>query len=54
MNAFTPIVERLPEIDDPAFAEAFDRYGDARVILLGEASHGTSEFYRRGRRSPGG
>jgi protein-L-isoaspartate(D-aspartate) O-methyltransferase len=37
--------ERLPEIDDPAFAEAFDRFADARVILLGEASHGTSEFY---------
>jgi erythromycin esterase-like protein len=38
--------EPLPEIDDPTFAEAFDRYGDARVVLLGEASHGTSEFYR--------
>lgn len=36
----------LPSIDDPAFAEAFDRYADARVVLLGEASHGTSEFYR--------
>lgn len=38
--------EPLPAIDDPAFAEAFDRFGDARVVLLGEASHGTSEFYR--------
>ncbi|HEX8262557.1 MAG TPA: protein-L-isoaspartate(D-aspartate) O-methyltransferase [Allosphingosinicella sp.] len=38
--------EPLPEIDDPAFAEAFDRFADARVIMLGEASHGTSEFYR--------
>ncbi|HEV2818136.1 MAG TPA: protein-L-isoaspartate(D-aspartate) O-methyltransferase [Allosphingosinicella sp.] len=38
--------EPLPEIDDPAFAAAFDRFGDARVVLLGEASHGTSEFYR--------
>jgi protein-L-isoaspartate(D-aspartate) O-methyltransferase len=38
--------EPLPEIDDPAFAAAFDRFGEARVILLGEASHGTSEFYR--------
>jgi erythromycin esterase-like protein len=46
MNPFTPFVERLPEIEDSAFAEAFDRYADARVILLGEASHGTSEFYR--------
>ena len=36
----------LPDIDDPAFAEAFDRYGESRVVLLGEASHGTSEFYR--------
>jgi hypothetical protein len=36
----------LPPIDDPRFAEAFDRYADARVVLLGEASHGTSEFYR--------
>lgn len=38
--------EPLPDIDDPAFAVAFDRYADARVVLLGEASHGTSEFYR--------
>jgi protein-L-isoaspartate(D-aspartate) O-methyltransferase len=38
--------EPLPDIDDPAFAEAFDRFADARVVLLGEASHGTSEFYR--------
>jgi erythromycin esterase-like protein len=38
--------ELLPDIDDPAFGALFDRYGDARVVLLGEASHGTSEFYR--------
>lgn len=38
--------EPLPDIDDPAFAEAFERFGDARVVLLGECSHGTSEFYR--------
>ncbi|HJV43541.1 erythromycin esterase family protein [Caulobacter sp.] len=38
--------EPLPDIDDPAFAVAFDRYADARVVLIGEASHGTSEFYR--------
>ena len=36
----------MPDIDDPAFAAAFDRYAEARVVLLGEASHGTSEFYR--------
>jgi protein-L-isoaspartate(D-aspartate) O-methyltransferase len=36
----------LPAIDDPAFGAQFDRFADARVLLLGEASHGTSEFYR--------
>lgn len=40
------VAEPLPNLDDSAFAEAFDRYADARVVLLGEASHGTSEFYR--------
>ncbi len=38
--------EDLPAIDDPAFGAMFDRFGDKRVVLLGEASHGTSEFYR--------
>ncbi|HDS1680336.1 TPA: erythromycin esterase family protein [Pseudomonas putida] len=37
--------EPLPDLDTPAFAALFDRYADARVILLGEASHGSSEFY---------
>jgi len=38
--------EPLPAFDDPAFGRLFDRFGDARVVLLGEASHGTSEFYQ--------
>jgi protein-L-isoaspartate(D-aspartate) O-methyltransferase len=38
--------EPLPSFDDPAFGALFDRFADARVVLLGEASHGTSEFYR--------
>ena len=38
--------EPLPEIEDPAFGEMFARFADARVVLLGEATHGTSEFYR--------
>jgi erythromycin esterase-like protein/predicted phosphoribosyltransferase/predicted alpha/beta-hydrolase family hydrolase len=38
--------EPLPPINNPDFAKAFDRFGSKRVVLLGEASHGTSEFYR--------
>jgi protein-L-isoaspartate(D-aspartate) O-methyltransferase len=38
--------EPLPGFDDPAFGPLFDRFADRRVVLLGEASHGTSEFYR--------
>ena len=38
--------EPLPGIDDPAFGAMFDRFADARIVCLGEASHGTSEFYR--------
>ncbi len=38
--------EPLPDIDDDRFGAFFDRFADARVVCLGEASHGTSEFYR--------
>ena len=38
--------EPLGAIDDPEFGRAFERFGRARVVALGEASHGTSEFYR--------
>jgi protein-L-isoaspartate(D-aspartate) O-methyltransferase len=38
--------EPLPAFDDRAFGSLFDRFADRRVVLLGEASHGTSEFYR--------
>ena len=38
--------EELPAFDDPAFGKLFDRFADRRVVLLGEASHGTSEFYQ--------
>lgn len=38
--------EPLPGFDDPAFGQLFDRFADRKVVLLGEASHGTSEFYR--------
>jgi len=38
--------EPLSEPDDPAFGVMFDSFANARVVLLGEATHGTSEFYR--------
>ena len=38
--------EPFPDIEDPAFGALFDRFADSKVVLLGEASHGTSEFYR--------
>lgn len=37
--------EALPSPDAPDFAASFDRFGDARVVLLGETTHGTHEFY---------
>ncbi|WIY68127.1 hypothetical protein KB221_08390 [Aquidulcibacter paucihalophilus] len=37
--------ESLPPIGDEAFAAAFDVFADARVVLLGECTHGTAEFY---------
>jgi erythromycin esterase-like protein len=39
--------EPLPALDQPeAFAAQFDRFADARIVLLGEATHGTAEFYQ--------
>jgi len=36
----------LPEPEKAAaFGPFFDRFAEARVVLLGEATHGTSEFY---------
>ncbi|PWY72428.1 erythromycin esterase [Aspergillus heteromorphus CBS 117.55] len=35
----------LPHIDDPGFASHFDSFGNYRIVLLGDGSHGTSEFY---------
>lgn len=39
--------EPLPSPAAPEdFGACFDRFGDAQIVLLGEATHGTSEFYR--------
>jgi protein-L-isoaspartate(D-aspartate) O-methyltransferase len=38
--------EPISDIDEVDLGPLLRRMGDARVVLLGEATHGTSEFYR--------
>ncbi|HTV30108.1 MAG TPA: protein-L-isoaspartate(D-aspartate) O-methyltransferase [Xanthobacteraceae bacterium] len=40
------VAEPFGSIDTADFGPLLDRIGDSRIVLLGEASHGTSEFYR--------
>lgn len=45
--ALTLAAEDLPPPEQvDSFGVAFARFGDADLVLLGEATHGTSEFYR--------
>lgn len=36
----------ITSIEQPTLAPLMERIGDSRLVLIGEASHGTSEFYR--------
>ncbi|WP_404377052.1 erythromycin esterase family protein [Vreelandella aquamarina] len=46
-QAIANACEPLPTLEEEeAFGAQFDRFGEAKMVLLGEASHGTSEFYR--------
>jgi protein-L-isoaspartate(D-aspartate) O-methyltransferase len=38
--------EPIDDIETASVDALIDRIGDARLVLLGEATHGTSEFYR--------
>jgi protein-L-isoaspartate(D-aspartate) O-methyltransferase len=38
--------EAFEDVESAPLDMMMDRIGDARVVLIGEASHGTSEFYR--------
>jgi len=38
--------EAFETLEDADIGPLIERIGDARVVLIGEASHGTSEFYR--------
>ena len=47
VDALRRYAEPLPPPEAyESFAPFFDRFGDASVVLLGEATHGSSEFYR--------
>src|SRR5215213_744524 len=46
VNVIERAAEPLAPLDDPALGAMFDRFAEAKVVLLGEATHGTSEFYR--------
>ncbi len=40
------VAESIDDIDTASVDALLDRIGDAQLVLLGEATHGTSEFYR--------
>ncbi|MBS0204555.1 MAG: protein-L-isoaspartate(D-aspartate) O-methyltransferase [Planctomycetes bacterium] len=45
-NALRDVAEPFESIETANLKPLLDRIGDAQVVLIGEASHGTSEFYR--------
>ncbi len=45
-QAITKYSEKFTSIESVKLGPMLKRIGDARVVLLGEATHGTSEFYR--------
>ena len=46
VRAIAQAAEPFASIESANLKPLLDRIGDARVVLIGEASHGTSEFYR--------
>jgi protein-L-isoaspartate(D-aspartate) O-methyltransferase len=45
-QAMSKVSEKFESTDTADLAPLMRRVGDARIVLLGEATHGTSEFYR--------
>jgi protein-L-isoaspartate(D-aspartate) O-methyltransferase len=39
------VAQPLPDLEEPDLGSLLERVGDARLVLIGEATHGTSEFY---------
>src|SRR5204862_4275690 len=46
IDSIARAAESFSTIASAPLDRLLERIGDARVVLLGEASHGTSEFYR--------
>ena len=46
MKSIAAAAEPFDNIESASLDRLLDRIGDARVVLIGEASHGTSQFYR--------
>src|ERR1044071_9958011 len=46
LDLLSHFAEPLPALESPEFGARFERFGEAKIVLLGEATHGTSEFYR--------
>jgi protein-L-isoaspartate(D-aspartate) O-methyltransferase len=46
VNRISDAAEPFGSIDTVDLVPLLERVGDARLVLLGEATHGTSEFYR--------
>ncbi|KAF7588456.1 hypothetical protein BBP40_005682 [Aspergillus hancockii] len=44
-DLFAAAARPLPDIKNPSFSSYFDSFGNYRLVLLGDGSHGTSEFY---------
>ena len=38
-------VTPLPPVTEPTFGSKFDKFNNCRVLLVGDETHGTSEFY---------
>ena len=45
-RSIAKVSEKFTTIDSVDLQPMLQRIGDARIVLLGEATHGTSEFYR--------
>ncbi|KAI8950613.1 hypothetical protein F4801DRAFT_602174 [Xylaria longipes] len=45
-NIIRDAAKELPNINDSSFGSYFDQFGSSRIVLIGDGSHGTSEFYR--------